>query len=190
MKNQNTLFIQDLYSSSIDAPNIVWVPYYQNPVTLEMTPVFPLESITHEAKLKEQPPKSNRGARSLQWTEPEDEILYNSMVKNGVKSWAQIANLINKQVYNGEEIRHGKHCRERWFNHVNPDIKKTEWSHEEDLELVKLFIKHGKCWSSISKNLKGRTENFVKNRFNSLCRKAKRANKSLSEFFNVSLSDE
>ncbi|CAG9310808.1 unnamed protein product [Blepharisma stoltei] len=182
-------YIPNMYSSFIGMPNIIWIPYYQHPVTGEIKPVFPIESLPSDIKDSEEPQKSNRGARSLQWTEDEDGILYRSMAENGIKSWAQIAKMINKQVHAGEEVRHGKHCRERWFNHLNPDIKRAEWTHEEDLELVKLYIKHGNHWSLIAKNLQGRTENFVKNRFNGLCRRAKKANKGLFEFFNVSPCD-
>lgn len=69
--------------------------------------------------------------------------------------------------------RQGKQCRERWINFLSPDIKKSPWSAKEDLHLLRLQNDIGNKWAEISKHIEGRTENQVKNRFNSMIKKIK-----------------
>jgi hypothetical protein len=67
--------------------------------------------------------------------------------------------------------RTGKQCRERWCNHLCPDINKSSWSLEEEMLLLLLHDKIGNKWSEISKYLKGRTDNTIKNHWNSTMKK-------------------
>ena len=67
--------------------------------------------------------------------------------------------------------RIGKQCRERWYNHLNPSIKKGNWTVQEDKVLFRSQFVFGNRWSEISKLLPGRTENSVKNRFTSTAKK-------------------
>jgi len=112
------------------------------------------------------------------WGDCEDRLLFNYATKYGVHSWAKIANLINQEIHDGEAVRLGKHCRERWYNHLNPDLNsnthlESDWDTPEDLKLLKLQLDLGNCWSKIAKEMTGRTENSVKNRWNSLVKKAR-----------------
>ena len=62
--------------------------------------------------------------------------------------------------------RIAKQCRERWLYQLNPSIKKNRWTLEEDILVAKLYLKLGSRWTEISKNIAGRTDNNIKNRFN------------------------
>ena len=64
-----------------------------------------------------------------------------------------------------------KHCKERWKNHLNPDIQKGQWSSQEDAELLTLYLEHKNRWTLIARGMKSRNENSVKNRISSLLHK-------------------
>jgi hypothetical protein len=75
----------------------------------------------------------------------------------------------------GKYFRSFQDCREMWINHLNPNIKKTDWTPEEDLELFTLILQHGCRWALISRELNGiRSEHSVKNRYNSLMKTMKK----------------
>lgn len=97
------------------------------------------------------------------WTPEEDQRLINWVNSEGPTKWAQCAAFIHG--------RSGKQCRERWFNNLNPGLKKGNWSEEEDEMIFQLYQKYSSSWSKIAKYLPGRTENAIKNRFYSTLRK-------------------
>jgi len=97
------------------------------------------------------------------WTAEEDQKLITWVNENGPTKWAQCSNFITG--------RSGKQCRERWFNNLNPNVKKGNWTKEEDELIFELYQKHGSSWSKIAKLIPGRTENAIKNRFYSTLRK-------------------
>lgn len=66
--------------------------------------------------------------------------------------------------------RVGKQVRERWSNHLDPALKKTNWTDEEDDLLTMLQSLYGNSWTKIAMNIEGRSENDVKNRWSiNLC---------------------
>eukprot|EP00359_Climacostomum_virens_P007866 CAMPEP_0204910072 /NCGR_PEP_ID=MMETSP1397-20131031/8658_1 /ASSEMBLY_ACC=CAM_ASM_000891 /TAXON_ID=49980 /ORGANISM="Climacostomum Climacostomum virens, Strain Stock W-24" /LENGTH=221 /DNA_ID=CAMNT_0052080097 /DNA_START=20 /DNA_END=685 /DNA_ORIENTATION=- len=116
------------------------------------------------------------------WTCEEDQMLKNWVETQGPTKWAKCANMIVG--------RSGKQCRERWMNSLNPDVKKGDWSPEEDSLIFRLYNNLGPRWSDIAKNVPGRTENSVKNRFYSTVRRMQQGSEKLvPESTNHSVED-
>ena len=95
-------------------------------------------------------------------------------------------------VYNQDlesNVEKGLYLKQRWYNHLDPNINKKEWTIEEERIIFQAHKQFGNKWADISKHLEGRTDNSVKNHFYSTLRKSlRRINKFLgdknSNYFN------
>jgi hypothetical protein len=116
------------------------------------------------------------------WTMEEDKKLIEWIKVEGSHKWSQCAEFISG--------RSGKQCRERWSNTLSPNVKKGNWTLEEDYNIFNLFSVYGSKWSKIALNFPGRTENSVKNRFYSTLRRIAADIRKAGNSSNIAVVDE
>ncbi|KAJ0243663.1 SANT/Myb domain-containing protein [Hirschfeldia incana] len=104
------------------------------------------------------------GLKKGPWTPEEDEKLIDHIQEHGHRSWRALPKQAGLN-------RCGKSCRLRWTNYLRPDIKRGNFTEEEEETIINLHALLGNKWSSIASNLPGRTDNEIKNYWNTHLRK-------------------
>ncbi|XP_059300842.1 transcription factor MYB13-like [Lycium ferocissimum] len=112
------------------------------------------------------------GLKRGPWSKEEDDLLINYINKNGHPNWRALPKLAGL-------LRCGKSCRLRWTNYLRPDIKRGNFTPEEEDTIINLHKVLGNRWSAIAARLPGRTDNEIKNIWHT--RVKKKMNKSQSE---------
>ncbi|KAJ1262432.1 hypothetical protein BS78_09G107100 [Paspalum vaginatum] len=113
------------------------------------------------------PPSSGGPRVKGSWTPEEDELLRRSVARHGARNWSVISGEVPG--------RSGKSCRLRWCNQLSPGVERRAFTPEEDALIVAAHAQFGNKWATIARLLHGRTDNSVKNHWNSTLRRQRRA---------------
>ena len=169
--------ILDEYSvPSLPEPNI--------PTPWHSLPLSPIASKRKRPKSSTTVPKNSRKGKAVvakvprkqqtrkKWSAAEDALLKKFVDEYGPTSecWVEVSKAFETKTATDHltetsdtTFRNQKQCRERWFNQLDPSVRKGGWTHEEDCKIVAMQKRYGNKWSVIANELDGRTDNTVKN---------------------------
>ncbi|QHN95428.1 hypothetical protein HN51_043282 [Arachis hypogaea] len=104
------------------------------------------------------------GMRKGTWTAEEDKKLVAYVTRYGCWNWRLLPKFAGLE-------RCGKSCRLRWMNYLRPNIKRGNYTQEEEDTIITLHQNLGNRWSLIAANLPGRTDNEIKNHWHTVLKK-------------------
>ncbi|CAI0550189.1 unnamed protein product [Linum tenue] len=125
------------------------------------------------------PSCDQNGMRKGTWTAEEDRKLIAYVTRYGCWNWRQLPKFAGLK-------RCGKSCRLRWMNYLRPNVKRGNYSKEEEETILNLHSSLGNRWSAIAAHLPGRSDNEIKNHWHTSLKK--RARQRISQ--EVKLLDE
>ncbi|XP_050206315.1 transcription factor MYB20-like [Mercurialis annua] len=108
------------------------------------------------------------GLKRGPWTIEEDQKLMNFILHNGIQCWRLVPKLSGL-------LRCGKSCRLRWMNYLRPDLKRGAFTEAEEDQIIELHSRLGNKWSKIAAQFPGRTDNEIKNHWNTRIKKKLKA---------------
>ncbi|KAK7372697.1 hypothetical protein VNO80_06084 [Phaseolus coccineus] len=136
-------------------------------VVLEGFAMISLKSCTLSSFSGEDKSSDENNLKKGPWTAAEDDILAEYVRRHGTGNW----NIVQK---NTGLARCGKSCRLRWTNHLRPDLRRGAFSNEEQRKVIELHALMGNKWAKMAQELPGRTDNEIKNFWNTRLKKRKR----------------